>query len=487
MNDTTESLTQIYDFKNNDERFLIKNHESLNVNVRYLDEVANDTASVSISGGAAKKTKRTIKRGGTEKEPLFATLADAAHKYKEIDDFIKTCYINTIAACSRSHAVFIIPDDTAMKAIKADIKSALNGVKPDTAEAAKIIQTSKLLYKRFILDSYGSDEKNASYDYRLPEDYPSSFNPDVILRRTSRYGDVYYMKLGDKKCEISLNADMSNSTTCKFIDKFGPKPLTFAFKGNLLALETSIKGGAAKKGKARRALKRMLNSMDSERAAYEFVGNAIASFGAEKCLPYYSSSMLQSAFAIASAFGDETMNLDANISGAHASMLKMYTPKQRRSLNKTNISKLSAYGNSFLEKYEDCSFGKSTSLNSSVYFKQLKSAYKQIANDIKNDSILDNQIAGDIAYGIYDETNNAELALDMIDSTKSALAGNKMSSMMLSSAIEYLDGAAFKGLSAQQFYPMLNLESSVEPMKGGDADDEIDNLEFGDEPEADTD
>ena len=497
MNDTTESLTQIYDFKNNDERFLIKNHESLSVNIKYLDEAAPAHMDASISGGAARKSKKTKKMTGAKstesessssEESIYSSLAAAACKYKQIDAFIKTCHIYSVAALSRSNSIFIIPNAEGMKAIEADIKKALGNVKPDSEDGVRLIQTSKLLYKQFILDSYGSEENNATFEYRIPMKYPEDFNSDVIYRRTSRYGDVYFLQLEKDKCKISLNSDMSNSITCKYINKFGPIPLAFAFEGNILALhdkKQTMNGGAAKKGKARKTLKRMLNSMDSEKAAFNFVGNAIASFGVEKCLPYYSSSMIQSAFAIASAFGDEMMNLDSNVSAAHSSILKSYKPKQRRSLNKTNIDKLRSYGASFLEKFEDCSFGKSTTLNSSTYFKQLKSAYKQIASDIKNESIIENQIAGDIAYGVYDETNNAELAFDMIEGAKSALSGKRMSSLMLGSVVDYLEGGAFKGLNAQQYYPMLNLESEVSEIKGGEVSDEIDDLEFGSEPVAD--
>lgn len=483
MNDTTESLTQIYDFRNNNDRFLIKNHEPLNVNIKYLDEVAAEPPAVSISGGARRKPA-VKKSEAAEEEPLFPSLAAAARKYKQIEEFINTCHIYEAAARARSNSIFIIPNADAIKAIKADIKKALGNVKPDSEEGIKLIQTSKLLYKQFILDRYGSEENNAGYEYRLPLTYPAEFKSDVIYRRTTAYGDVYFVKLEKSSCKISKSADMSGAITCKLINKLGPKPIAFAFEGNMLDIkEPVLNGGAAKKGKAKKVLKRMLNSMDSERAAYEFVGNAISSLGVEKCLPYYSSSMLQSAFALAAAFGDEMIS-SSNASAAHAAMLKSYKPKQRRSLNKTNIDKLLSYGATFMEKYEDCSFGKHSELAPSTYFKQLKSAYKQIASDIKSNDIIKNQIAADIAYGIYDETNNSELAFDMIENTKAALAGDRMSSMMLSSAIEYLNGAAFKGLSSQQFYPMINLDSEAAPMNGGDAEDEIDDLEFGDdEPE----
>lgn len=482
MNDS-ESLAQIYDFKNNDERFLIKNHESLDVKVRYLDDV-HEESSIMQGGAAKKKTTARPKKEEESKEiTLYPAFTDVPNK--DIKDFISTCHLEYIASAPKSNSIFIIPDAEAMKAIKADIKAQLGG-DPTDETAVKNLKSKMLLYKHFILDTFGKAEHNASFEYRIPYTYPDKYNEDVIYRRCSRFeGEAFYVKLEKNKCSISLNSDMSNSVSCKFLTRVGnyPNYVSFAFQGNILALlKKDAKSAVAKKTKARKAFHTLLNNYDNERAAYEFVGSVISSLGADKCLPYYSANMLQTAFSLVSAFGDETINCACDVSNAHRAMLKMYKPIQRRGLSKTNISKLAAFGENCLDKLEDYSFGKSSSVKSSTYFRQIKNGYKQIANDIKNDNIVENEIAGDVAYGIYDETNNAQLAFNSIDNVKGVFAGREMTDSMLVSAIEYLENSTFKGLIAQQYFPMLSLDSEPIAMKGGDdEDDAIEDLEFDNE------
>lgn len=481
----SESLAQIYEFKNNDERFLIKNHETLDVKIRYLDDVHDEVPS--LQGGARRRTT-TKPKTKKEEEPkeitLYPALTDVPNK--DIKDFISVCHLEYIASSPKSNSIFIIPDAEAMKAIKADIKAQLGG-DPTDETAVKNLKSKMLLYKHFILDTFGKAEHNASFEYRIPYTYPDKYNEDIIYRRCSRFeGEAFYVKLEKNKCSISLNSDMSNSVSCKYITRVGnyPNYVSFAFQGNILALlKKETKNAVAKKTKARKALHMLMNNFDSERAAYEFVGAAISSLGADKCLPYYSANMLQTAFALTAAFGDETVDCSCDPSTAHRAILKMYKPTQRRGLSKTNISKLAAFGENCLDKLEDYSFGKSSPVKSSTYFRQIKNGYKQIANDLKNDNVVENEIAGDVAYGMYDETNNVKLALDAIDSVKGVFRGHEMNDYAFRAAIEYLENSTFKGLIAQQYFPMLSLDS--EPVMKGGADvvndDVIYDLEFDDE------
>ena len=503
---TTKILTDIYEEKQaaNDSRFAITDFQSRVGEVKYLDEVRvseapkkvqNEDLNFNLFGGAAKK-KATSGRDNEQKD-IYPSLNDIPDK--SIKEFLNVCHIDYITSNHKSNSIFVVPDTKALDAIKADINKTLGKTKPESAEGVIKIKTAKLLYKLFILDVFGKNENNG-FQYRIPTTYPKEFDDSVIYRRTSHYDDkAFYIQLTKKGCKVSNESDMSNPITLEFVDVIGryPNYISFVFKGNLLPLMNPAKEMAGGKiSKKKKSTKRRFNELmkaneyDNEAGAYQFVGEMINAYGVEKCKPYYSANMLQSAFELISAMGETSACGEGcgDVDAAHMSMMKSYKPKVRAFITSQNIQKLADYGhkyaNNMVGYLNDNDYAKAQSYTSDRYFKQIKNAYQQIASDIKSDSEMNNKIAADVAYGIYENTNNVDLAIDMLNATKSCLnGGKKMSNVQLSSAINVMSDYAFHGFNAAQYIPLVNLsksKSKVVEMKGGDVDELELKLDEGD-------
>lgn len=506
MNSTMDGLSQIYDVrKGNDERFLIKNASPRCGKVFYLDDDSTeekptvqpatlDIDEFRISGGAAtkRKTKRAAER------VLYPSMNDINDE--EIQEFLKVCHLDYLTANHKSNSVFIVPTADAMKKIKADIKKQLGSTKPDSPEGVAMIKSMNLIYKAFILDTFGKTEKNANFDYRLPAEYPEKFNADVIYRRTSRYNDTaFYIKLDKKGAKVSANSDMSNSVSVSYIDSVGRMPsyVSFVFKGDILPLlesKSMAKARTARKRKTKKLFADLLQeNEDYEEAAVKFTAAMIKKYGVEKCKPYYSANLLQSSFAMISAFGAEPEIEECpNCGDMHAAMLKAYRPISYSSLSANNIAKISSFGERFLDNMESYmttrDYTKSAQFNSNRYFSQLKNGYSQISKG--SPEFVANEIAADIAYSIYDETNNGELAIASLSKIKKAVLNEKqIPNFELKSYISYLSNGTLKGLIAQRDFPMLatGVALSFQTMNGGDAEESDKELsfkmEFGDDEE----
>lgn len=506
MSSTTDILSNIYDVKSeHDDRFLIKNHVSARAKVVYLDEPESDsnepnqttfsssyssyTPSLQLSGGNSRFGSLNSYNsynfnsfnsfgsfGSSSKasndKTLYPSMADMNDS--DVQEFLQVCHLGYIATNHKSNSIFIVPDSTAMKAIKADIKSNLGSTKPDSPEGVAAIKSMDLIYKAFILDSFGKVEKNASFEYRLPVDYPANFNPDVIYRRTSRYKDkAFFIKLDKKGMKVSTKSDMSDAVTCTFIDRVGKLPnyVSFVFKGNVLSLlEQKLKGGKARRRKAR--AKKLFNSLmkeneDYEEAAMIFTASMINKYGVEKCKPYYGANLLQTSFALISAFGNGEVEECDNCGAIHAAMLKAYKPENYRALTNANIRNVIKYGENFISNLDSAMFneknginGMNRSIDNSKYLRQIKNGYSKISGS-SNNAFIDNEIAADIAYGIYDETSNSDLAVSAISKIKRALGGEQISSFELRNYVAYLNVAPFKGLQSRSDFPMIATGAAV--------------------------
>ena len=490
-------MSEIYEVNqaSNDSRFAISDFTSKVGEVKYLDEVRvaetpkkvqNEDLNFNLFGGAAKSKKP---KKANEEKVIYPSLNDIPDK--SIKEFLNVCHIDYITSNHKSNSIFVIPDDKALAAIKEDINSSLGKTKPDSPEAVlKIKSAPKLLYKLFILDTFGKND-NLGFSYRIPLTYPNEFDPSIIYRRTTHYEEkAFFIQLTKNGCKVSNESDMSNPITLTFVDVIGryPNYISFVFKGNLLPLMNKTKSANAKPKKNKKSIKRRFhelmkaNEYDNEAGAYQFVGEMIDAYGVEKCRPYYSANFLQSALSMIAAFGETAScgNPECDCNKAHLSMMKAYKPKVRALLTSQNINKISEYGNRYVASMNsylsDNDYAKSQSYSSDRYFKQIKNAYKQIANDVRSDNEINNVIAADVGYGIYENTNNVDLTIEMMNLTKSCLNGTKkMNSNQLSNAINIMSDYAFHGLNAAQYYPLVNLSKSANTeMTGGDADKEDD-------------
>lgn len=481
------TFSEIYDEKiSNFKQFLITNNSKKCGKVRYLDDyetkktthgTIEEIDDIEIFGGKVEEK---------DKEILYYSLNDIPDE--NIQKYLKMCHIDYITANHKPNSIFIIPDTKAMREIEKDIKEKLGDIPHDSPEGVMKIKTSKMLYKAFILDIYGKVDNNASFDYRIPMAYPEEHDSSIVYRRTSRYGNkAFFIKLEKDKMKISASSDMKDAVECKFMQRIGkhPKYISFVFSGNLIPIID--KEEVNEKVTLKKLFVKSINEHnDIDDAMYHVVGNVIKKFGVTECQKYYSANLLQSAFAYISKFGED-VEIDEVIDceecgDVHAEMLKIYRPSQRKSATATNIKKINDYSDKYYDGIISKVFNQNDKheYNDVNYFKHLRSGYSQICADVDDNEFVDNEIAADVAYGIYDETNNIDLALNMLKSVKSSMRGvSNISNVHLRSLIPQI--ATLKGITAQQFFPTLNISNSQVnfDMKGGaDEDSELE-LEFG--------
>lgn len=483
---TSTVMTDVYDAGNiNAERFLIKNFREKCGKVRYLDEVTevrkevDKTNMLFMSGGESKKSDDEAK------SVIYPSLNDMPDA--DIKEFLEVCHLDYITAKHNPNSIFIIPDSTAMTKIKAEIKSMLGKTDPKSAEAVVKIIQSKLLYKLFIIDIYGKETGNADFKYRLPNDYPETYDSSIIYRRTTRYdGRVFFMKLDKDGINVSINSDMSNSVKCKYIASVGKadkKYISFVFRGNVIPLIEDKKTSLRKEKLTTSSLfkKYMREEKDATIASEKFVAAMIKHFGVEKCKPYYSANLLHSAFAMIGAFGDKTDCSDCDDYGKyHNEMMKVYEPKIRRTINSNNINKITMFSEDFYDHIGE--------KNASNYFRSIRGGYSQIMPEVKDQGFFENEIAADSALNIFEETKNVNLAIQTAKNIKQAFTNNCISNTKLRSIISYLSEQPLVGLTARQYYPMISYsydEPTVEEVptiKGGEPEPEDTlALEFTDE------
>lgn len=421
----------IYGGENKD-RFLIKtNRES--PKCFYLDDhpvtvkqaKVKSPISLKLKGGAEKKKE-------TAAVVLYPSLSDFPDK--TCREYITTCHLDYVMTNHKSNSIFIIPDDTAMKAIKADIKDKLGKVDPDSAEGVAMIKELDLLYKAFIFDTYGSVERNDGMEYRLPLQYPEEIT-DKVYRRTSRYnGKVFYVKLDKKGASISASKTMKDAVTVKYETSVGrlPSYISFVFKGNVLPL-LKEKEKVTKKTTAKALFSHLLRKCN-DAGAEHFVAACIEKHGVEACKEYYSADMVHSAFAMLAAFGcDCDMKQCDDVHAMHVEMFKAYKPTKKS--NSKNKAAFQAFNDKVA--FETPS--------SAHYFEQLRKGYGKL---FKNEAVAKAQLMADMAYGIYNETDNVELATSVMEMTDNVMAPERLRSM-----------ASFfvplHGLDAKADYPML--------------------------------
>lgn len=511
---TSEILSDIYDAR-------IKSRINSNIcaikskpicgNVRYLDddEIGNEIGDKSIKntkfknskfnldnetdldfdlmGGAKKnnlsKTKKIRSKNVVDDEfndetPIYPSLNDIPDK--EIQEFIQETHIQYITANMKSNSVYVVPDKEAMKEIKKDIKNSLGSIKEDSPEAIlKIKSDTNLIYRAFIMDIFGSLPENGGFEYRLPTTYPDEFKPETIIRRTSRLEDkCFFIQLTKKGCKISCNSDMKNAVSLDFVNIVGRKPtfISFVFKGNLIPLiknEKELKGGKQNKKSKKTVIKRFMelvhsNPYDIDSGMYQFVGEMIENFGLEECRKHYSADFLQTAFSLLNNIGKSKVltNYGNDVYNQHMKMNKKYKPKNRNGCNKQNKNKLITYSKKFLENMNayliDSRFiEKSKTYDSKKYLNSLLNCYKAISPDL-SDNEVKNTIGEDIAYGIYENTNNMDLAINTMQNVIESLNNkNNVNKFYLEGILNSSENFLFHKFSAQEFYPMLNSNYSV--------------------------
>lgn len=453
-------------FDEND--FKIKSSSVQIGNVKYLDEYAVEEP---IKGGYIRENinfnNNIIQMfGGSKKvraakdEILYQSLADVPDA--DVKKFIDTCKLSYVVSTMKPNSIYIIPDKNAFKEIEDNISKNLGSVKRDSPEGVMKIKTMPLLYKSFIIDVYGDDKTNEGFEYRIDNEYPAKIN-DKIIRRTSRNNDVYYIQVDKTGINISLDKnDIHSGTHCDFVMGIGKLPnyISFVFKGsipmekkkNAVSFDMKKKRGINNK----RRLQNLLNDNvhDKEYGAYKFVADMIKSHGVDECLPCYSANMINTAFSMINKFGGDELCGDVcddnEIEDYHMQVLTKYTPVQNNKINSTNLKIM----HDFNEKYLDAN---NTSIGN--YLSQVKRYYSKMAN-AEN---VDDDIAVDIASGVYNNSNSVELACDVMSEVKSNLNNSIMrgggvqdsNKLMLNTVLHAMDDNVLGNLSAKQYYPMI--------------------------------
>ena len=201
---------------------------------------------------------------------------------------------------------------------------------------------------------------------------------------------------------------------------------------------------------------------------YQFVGEMIENFGLEECRKHYSADFLQTAFSLLNNIGKSKVlsNYGNDVYNQHMKMNKKYKPKNRNGCNKQNKNKLITYSKKFLENMNayliDSRFiEKSKTCDSKKYLNSLLNCYKAISPDL-SDNEVKNTIGEDIAYGIYENTNNMDLAINTMQNVIDSLNNkNNVNKFYLEGILNSSENFLFHKFSAQEFYPMLNSNYSV--------------------------
>lgn len=476
--DSTEKILEgIYQVSESryDEDFKIKNFNSRVGKIRYLDSQLSNKSieDQSFSGGSivSKRNASSMPKvspkifGGAEDNKsvsIYKSLPEAGIHYSEVKRFVETCNLYFLQSNMYSNSIFIIPDDDAIKAIQEDIKQRVGSGDPKSPENLRKLGQSPALYKSFILDVFGEDKSNGGFEYRIDKDYPSTVNTS-ILRRQSRNNDIYYVKLSKSGLEISLNEDMKNSESCKFICKIGKEPnfLSYLFLGNIPREKGTKKNEARKINKKRRithknAFKSRIyqNRNDREYGAYQFVADMAKTHGIGACVPYYSADMTGTSFALLNKFGvNEACDCDCctndECDAIHAELVAKYNPSMNAKLTNENFDIMRNFN-------KKC---RSHDISSADYFGQVKKYYDKMTGGHADN----NEIAADIARGIYNNTGDIDFACDTMqdvsntissDSMKGGALGNA-SSLSLNAIMSALDENVLGSAASRQYFPIL--------------------------------
>lgn len=461
-------VSDIYDVQRN------ASDDALRITSRYeVGETffVNAVSNPEPMHGGKPKVPVRAKEAPAEDKVLYQCLGDIPDS--DVQAFVKACHLDYVGSNHHSNSIFIVPTSKALTAINKDIKDALGSIDEKSPEAVQTIKEKALLYKFFIIDMFGKVEKNAGFEYRLPTTYPDDFDEKIIYRRTTRYNEIaVFVQLTKKGLNVSMSKDMSNAVTCPFVNIIGryPRYVSFVFKGDILPLldAKSTKKCSPAKKTAKAQLKARLNSMeDEEIAASEFVADMIKTHGVEKCRPYYSANMVQAAFAMISAFGP-TSNIqacgDKECKKMHGQMMKAYKPQMKSQCNKASLAKVV----DFVDKFS----GDDARYTSSAFFKAMTQSYARVggAGSIHH-------LAGDVAYGIYDDTNNVDYAVDIMSKVKKYAESDVDDDFEYSLMRSAIANHPFQGFVAQQYYPMIETLDDEPVIKGGEPKEEKPDVE----------
>lgn len=420
----------------------IHDHETKCGAINYLDDVAYEPPVEEMFGGARKrktvkaKTTKTVKKRkeSEENKPMYRTLSDVPDA--DVQLFIQTFKLGYIAASPKPNAIFVIPDKTAMKKLMEDLKAKVDD--PISPAGAEQIKNGDLEYKKYIMDIYDGDN-NGGYVYRIPPEYPSSFD-DQIRRRMSRAGVGFFVKLTEKGMQVSEAAEMTNTVDCKFVMRVGrdPHSCAYVFSGNL-TFPTGKKHSA--KTTSRQKLRKLINSNvnDIQFGAYKFVAGIVKKHGVDACKRFYGPDYVRSAFAMVNHFGDEEYADnsidDEEIEEIHEQLYSAYTPIRQLRTGYTELRK------SLSDRAERAGHGE--------YLSAIGKDYHDIYANL-NEKFDQNELITDAGYGVYNMTEDVDLAFSAMD----AMKGGDINPLMYSVIVDALNEYSLTGINAKQYMPM---------------------------------
>lgn len=442
----------------------------------------------NMNGGWLEGGKKNVHKDKKEEElyDSLASLPDA-----DVKAFIETFELYSIASSPKPNSIFIIPDKKTLKTLEKDMITALGKVKPDSPEGIRMIKSLPLAYKSYILDVYGTSEKNEGFEYRVPAEYPDGKFKASILRRTARNGNVYFVELEKSGMKISCTSDMKNSTSVKLFKLIGRRPnyISYVLKG-VMPEKKEVKEEKTtpkKKSTAKLNFVSLMKkySQDHDFAAYRFVANCIKKFGVDKCAKYYSGNMLRNAIGLLNAYADEQLENVPDFDDLHEMMNTKYETRSYAGLNATNMSKITEFNAKFQDGMRGYMRGQhnSSSYNLKKYVNALTSCYAQIGK--RNAANAEEDLAADIGYGtfegVYEDTKDVDMATSMTLKTMNLIKSpGEASQLTLNQLLSTVEDYAFTGYKAQGYFPMLyNLKkkmkkskkSKASKMKGGNTEE----------------
>lgn len=461
----------------------------------YSEPTPSPMFKTSLSGGAT--TRRRVLGSADESNVVYDSPYDYA---SAVSDTLFIKWLNAfkivhIALKPQSKTIIVRPSDSEIKSQINEITEALkkSGIVAGTSEDKEYISTHELKAKQYLWNVYGTlDSKdNRGFEYGVNPDFPET-GSNVIIRRTSRSGDVFYIKCEKKdKITVGVDADLKNSSTLKFLAKCtnncyifeGVLPTPIEHTGK--STTTSARFGFDKKKRSTKKANKFTQLVnkyhgDYDAAAYDFIGDVANECGVSAVLPHYSSDFVHSAFEI--CFDD---NLDVNvfdeifsnsqIDSAHEQLSTKFTPIRGKMIDVSQAKKF--FDNAYSRVARQAKNGAEAN---AMFLKALRDIYSK--TDCGNNETL----SADIASSMVADGSNPSSIVELVESMKNESDevmrqeihddGN-ITTPMMNILKNKLSSYPFVGFVAKQSSPAL-LRCSTQKLNCGENNDTVKTAEI---------
>lgn len=444
--------------------------------LEYRSKKVNDYIQHNSLSGGLKAKSASSSSAAKKIWPNAEYIEDEQWK-KFVDKF----FLHFLITNAHKNAIYVIPTEAELKKMVTELSNKLkeNNIEECSPEASCFAAKTDLLFKNNIFDVFGRDSPtNNGFQYQLSNEFPENDVPKVVLRRTNRLSNVYFMRPEKDGLTVSTSEKFGqDSEKLKFVAKCDND--VFLFKGVLPpplspkaiasnVVTPSLEGGAKKKRKnnLKSYFKRLLNKNkgDIDFTAYEFIGsvglNECEHCGTSDCecdvadrmKKYYSGDFVHTAFSILSdADKFNNIDLDCEYDGGeidymHESILDKYKPIK----NNINMNDaLKAIKNIY---------------NTSKKCKQHNESNKTFMNNLKKiyGSYPLYMLKADVASAIVKKNGDLDFAFSMLNDIDVLENGGELNDLVINNETSFLNAmhniyssSPFIGVSAKGHAPLL--------------------------------